>query len=142
MQKALLIFVVSNAFLMLIFSLYVRAEFSQISEDYKTYLLEGYEDTYFPEKAIGAGKAVYVVRNRDMINQSRFCIVYYREDYSPKNRKSGTKTALDYAIKKNKEIIIFPQQKIVHIGRHRGKIPQSKLFVKTLSFQAVFTSPL
>ncbi|MEE1002225.1 MAG: hypothetical protein U0L17_00570 [Acutalibacteraceae bacterium] len=31
---------------------YVRAEFPYISDDYKRYLLENYEDTYFPEKII------------------------------------------------------------------------------------------
>ena len=88
--------------------IYVRAEFPQIDENYKAYLLESYEDTYYPEKALGAGKAVYVERNRVMINESHFCIAYYREDYSPKNRKSGTKLALNYAIKRNKKIIILP----------------------------------
>ena len=88
---------------------YVRAEFPQINESYKVYLLENYEDTYYPEKAEGAGKAVYVERNCTIINESHFCIVYCKEDYSPTNRKSGTKLALNYAIKKNKEIIILPK---------------------------------
>ncbi len=85
--------------------IYVRAEFPQINESYKEYLLENYEDTYYPEKA--SGRAVYIERNRDMIDNSRFCVVYYREAYSPKNRKSGTRSALDYAIKKNKKIFIL-----------------------------------
>lgn len=88
---------------------YVRAEFSQINESYKAYLLESYEDTYYPQKAVGAGKAAYVERNREMIDRSRYCIVYYQADYSPRNRKSGTKSALDYAIKRNKKTIILPQ---------------------------------
>lgn len=89
--------------------IYVRAEFPQIDESYKAYLLESYEDTYYPEKILGAGKAAYVERNRYMINKSHFCIVYCEIDYSPKNRKSGTKTALDYAIQKHKQIIRLPQ---------------------------------
>lgn len=87
---------------------YVRAEFPEISESYATYLRERYEDTYYPQKALGAGKAVYVERNFDMINKSRFCIAYCKENCSPANRKSGTKLALNYAIKKNREIIILP----------------------------------
>ena len=94
--------------------IYVRAEFPQINETYKVYLLENYEDTYYPEKAVGAGRAVYVERNCTMINESRFCIVYCKEDYSPTNRKSGTKLALNYAIKKNKEIIILPKHSYIN----------------------------
>jgi len=87
---------------------YVRAEFFQISDVYKAYLLQSYEDTYYPETAVGAGKAVYIQRNRAMIEQSRFCVVYFCEDYSPKTRKSGTKAALEYAMRKNREIILLP----------------------------------
>ena len=84
---------------------YVRAEFSIISDDYKAYLLERYEDTYYPEKIKGAGRAVYMERNYEMIDRSRFCIVYYDEAYAPTTQKSGTKIALDYAIKQGREII-------------------------------------
>lgn len=87
--------------------IYVRAEYSIINETYEDYLLENYEDTYYPKNAVGAGKAVYVERNCVMINDSHFCVVYCKEDYSPLNRKSGTKLALDYAIKKNKKIIVL-----------------------------------
>lgn len=86
---------------------YVRAEFPQINDNYKSYLLDSYEDTYYPEKLLGAGKAVYVERNCHMIDRSCFCMVYYRDSYSPRCRKSGTKLALDYAIKKNKTVILF-----------------------------------
>ncbi len=88
--------------------IYVRAEFFHINESYKRYLLENYEDTYYPEKIVGAGKAVYVERNYDMIDRSHYCIVYYQEKLLPKNRKSGTKLALEFAVKKKKEIIILP----------------------------------
>ena len=87
---------------------YVRAEYPYISDDYKNYLLENYEDTYYPNKIIGAGKATYVERNCEMINKSRFCIVYYDELRAPTKRKSGTKIALEYAVKCKKEIIKFP----------------------------------
>ena len=88
--------------------IYVRAEYPVISDDYKEYLLKSYEDTYYPENIVGAGRAVYVQRNRDMINNSRFCVVYHELNCSSTTRKSGTKIALDYAIKKGKEIIILP----------------------------------
>lgn len=89
--------------------IYVRAEYPYISDDYKNYLLENYEDTYYPNKIIGAGKATYVERNCEMINNSRFCIVYYDELRTPTKRKSGTKIALSYAVKHKKEIIKFPR---------------------------------
>ncbi len=85
--------------------IYVRAEFPYIDEHYKNYLLESYEDTYYPEKIINSGKASYIGRNREMIDNSRYCIVYYDEQSVPTTRKSGTKIALDYAIKKHKNII-------------------------------------
>ena len=89
--------------------IYVRAEFPVISDEYKAYLLKNYEDTYYPENLIGAGKAVYVERNIEMINRSLFCIVYYDESNTPTTRKSGTKIALDYAIKCKKKTFIFNQ---------------------------------
>ncbi len=85
--------------------IYVRAEYPDINERYKNYLLESYEDTYYPEHIIGSGRAAYVERNYEMINKSYFCIVYYDEQNAPTTRKSGTKIALDYAIKKRKNII-------------------------------------
>ena len=88
--------------------IYVRAEFPQININYKTYLLEKYEDTYYPQKLLKAGKAAYVERNHEMIDKSLFCIIYYQEGYLPKNRKSGTKLALVYAINKNREVIKLP----------------------------------
>ena len=87
--------------------IYVRAEYPFIDDSYKNMLLENYEDTYFPEKIIDAGSAVYVERNFKMIDESEFCIIYFNEKYLPKNRKSGTKAALDYAVKKGKIIKMF-----------------------------------
>ena len=86
---------------------YVRAEFPVINDDYKNYLLKSYDETYFPERILNAGRAVYVERNCEMINRSRFCIVYYDEHYSPMKRRSGTRIALDYAIKQEKNIIFI-----------------------------------
>lgn len=84
---------------------YVRAEYRYINDAYKNYLLNSYEDTYYPESVVGAGKAVYIKRNFEMINKSRFCIVYYNENNLPTTRKSGTKISLEYAIKKARKII-------------------------------------
>ena len=87
---------------------YVRAEYPYISEHYKNYLLESYEDTYYPEKILNSGRAAYVECNYEMIDDSKFVIVYYDEPNAPTTRKSGTKIALDYAIKQGKQITILP----------------------------------
>lgn len=84
---------------------YVRAEYPDISHDYKEYLLSLYEDTYYPEKAVG--RAVYIERNREMIDKSEYCVFYYRKDRLPTARKSGTLTALSYAVSKKREITIL-----------------------------------
>lgn len=86
---------------------YVRADFPIIREEYKAYLLENYEETYYPA-SLHAGKAVYVERNREMIDNSHFCIIYYDEQQFPDNRKSGTAIALAYARKRGKRIIPVP----------------------------------
>ena len=85
--------------------IYVRAEYQYIDEHYKNYLLKSYEDTYYPEKIMNSGRASYVERNYEMIDKSHYCIIYYDEQNAPTTRKSGTKIALDYAIKKRKNII-------------------------------------
>lgn len=97
--------------------IYVRAEYPDIDDSYKAYLLKDYEDTYFPQHIKSAGKASYVERNCEMINNSRVCVVYYNPNYTPPKRKSsrqsitdystksGTKIAYDYAAKKGKRII-------------------------------------
>lgn len=88
--------------------IYIRAEFPYIDNSYRNYLLKHFEDTYYPEKIIGSGKAVYIERNYEMINKSKYCIVYYDEHYTPlkikkpnKHKpKSGTKIAYEYAVKR------------------------------------------
>lgn len=84
--------------------IYVRAEYPHISDNYKNYLLDSFEDTYYPERIKKSGKAAYVERTYEMINSSEFCIVYYDENLAPNTRKSGTKIALDYAVKSRKNI--------------------------------------
>ena len=97
--------------------IYVRAEFPYIDEDYTAYLLKRYDCTYYPERMINAGKAAYVERNYEMIDNSSYCVIYYDKNYMPPRRKnsrrelfdyqpsSGTAVAYDYAIKKEKSII-------------------------------------
>ena len=65
---------------------YVRAEYPHIDSKYTEYLLQRYEETYYPEGMISAGKAVYVERNRIMIDKSRFCVMYFDENYLPERR--------------------------------------------------------
>ncbi len=59
--------------------IYVRSAFAYISESYKKYLLESYEETYMPEGVENAGKASYVERNQAMIDASDICVFYYNE---------------------------------------------------------------
>ena len=97
--------------------IYARAEYPYITEDYLSYLIESYDDTYYSEKILNAGAASYVERNTDMIDKSDVCIFYYDENYLPPRRKSakraiadyqpksGTKIAYDYAHTKKKSVI-------------------------------------
>ena len=86
---------------------YVRAEYPYISEQYKEYLLQRYDDTFYPEKILNSGKSAYVERNCEMIDKSQYCIFYYNKQSIASTLKSGTKIALDYAKKHNKNIIVL-----------------------------------
>ena len=84
---------------------YVRAEYPYINENYKKYILEMYEDTYYPDSVLNAGKAVYIKRNCEMIDKSLFCVCYYDKNYIPsikgtQSRNSGTRIAYEYALNK------------------------------------------
>ena len=89
---------------------YVRSSYQYIDERYEKYLLESYEETYFPPKLEKAGKYSYVERNCEMIDSSTYCVFYYNENYVSSSRlqskgNSGTKIAYNYANKKKKIII-------------------------------------
>ena len=97
---------------------YVRSAFRYIDKRYEKYLLESYEETYFPPGLKNAGKYSYVERNYEMIDSSACCVFYYNENYVPPlsrqpernallqtERNSGTKIAYNYAVKRNKTII-------------------------------------
>ena len=99
-----------------IIRVYVRASFEHINKSYEQYLLQSYDDTYFPEHISKAGKYAYVERNYEMINNSSVCVFYYNKNYIPQinpynykatilKRNSGTKIAYQYAVKKKKKII-------------------------------------
>ena len=86
---------------------YVRAEFPYINEDYRSYILDKYEDTYYPEKILSAGRAAYVERNREMTDKSSFCICFYNADIATSQQrsvKSGTEIAVEYAKRKELKI--------------------------------------
>ncbi len=96
---------------------YIRSAYQYIDKSYEKYLLQSYEETYFPPKLEKAGKCSYIERNYEMIENSNYCVFYYNEYYSPpvkrktkhdmllpSNRKSGTKIAYNYAVKKKKKI--------------------------------------
>ncbi len=94
--------------------IYVRAEYPYISDEYERYLLQNYEETYFPERLLNSHKAVYIERNFEMIDKSKFCIVYYDSEYTPPPKKSvlpvrktrsGTAIAYEYARKREVHII-------------------------------------
>lgn len=86
--------------------IYVRAEYPYINEEYRKHIMQRYEETYYPEKIKGAGKASYIERNYEMLNKSKYCIFYYDEKYVPgKGKKSGTKIAYEYAKRKGLCII-------------------------------------
>ena len=85
---------------------YVRSSSQYIEKSYEQYLLQFYEETYFPSGVGKAGKLAYVKRNYEMIDNSDYCIFYYSDNYqSSLIRNSGTKLAYDYAVKKKKVII-------------------------------------
>ena len=88
--------------------IYVRAEYQYINESYMSYLLSYYEYSYYSVSAAGATKAVYIKRNREMIDKSDFCVIYFLDEYKPDGRKSGTRQAYEYAIKQKKTIYRFP----------------------------------
>lgn len=98
---------------------YIRAEYQYINDFYYKYLLESYEDSFFPDKVSKAGRCSYVKRNEIMIEKSEYCIFYYNENYLPEQKRyskknrflyqpnSGTKLAYDYALRKKKNCYNF-----------------------------------
>lgn len=83
----------------------VRAEYPYISADYEKYLLTFYDKTYMPESIIHAGKAIYIDRNRHMIDSSDICLMYFDNRYTlNQNYNSGTRDFYKYAVSKRKQL--------------------------------------
>ena len=77
--------------------IYVRAEYPYISADYEKYLLTFYDETYIPESIIHAGKAVYIERNRYMIDSADICVFFLDTSTTSNRKQSGTLIAYHYA---------------------------------------------
>ena len=85
---------------------YVRAEYPDVSDAYRAFLLRSYEDTYYPESLRSSGRLCYVERNQILIDESTICIFYCDTSHAlVRKRKSGTRIAYDYATKRGKQII-------------------------------------
>lgn len=85
---------------------YVRAEYANVGESYENYLNEFYEDSFYYDENLKAGRFSYIKRNEFMINVSDFCLFYYNKSYTPSSKtKSGTAIAYNYAVKNSKTII-------------------------------------
>lgn len=98
---------------------YVRSSYPTIDSSYKEYLLDFYDETYFPKGVENAGRCSYIKRNQNMIDVANICVFYYNSEYIPpvkkakkhssllptQERKSGSAIAYNYAKQKNKQII-------------------------------------
>lgn len=106
-----------------IMRIHFRTDYQYADEYTLRFLLQGYEETVFPPQLANVGKAVYIKRNRAMIDQSDICIFYYNEKYLPPRRKqsaacvieyqpnSGTAAAYTYAAKQQKQCINLCENK-------------------------------
>lgn len=88
----------------------VRHDVDYLNERVKQSYLENYEEIVLSEKIVNAKKYSYVARNKYMIDESDFCVFYYKKDYialtdKKSVRNSGTFTAFKYAMKNKKCII-------------------------------------
>lgn len=90
--------------------IYIRAEYPDINEQYTNYLLESYEDTYYPEHIIGSGRAAYVERNYEMIDNSRFASFTTTNQTSQPLAKAVQKLHLTMP-SKNRSISSYCQRK-------------------------------
>ena len=100
---------------------YVRAQYEEITKFYEEYLLENYEETFFPDKVHGSNELCYIVRNFCMIEMCDMLLTYYDDNYLPpskttknkmlahaccnKKSQSGTCMAVRYAKRRKKKII-------------------------------------
>ncbi len=60
------------------------------------------------ESVLNAGRLSYIKRNEKLIDLSEYCVFYFDESYTAKTQEpSGTKIAYEYALRKNKTIILI-----------------------------------
>lgn len=92
--------------------IHYRTNYPNADEYTKKYLLQGYEESIFPQSVFGAGRASYIKRNQEMIINSDICVFYYNKTIFLGDRKhlntqhhSGTALAYNYAVKTHKKII-------------------------------------
>ncbi len=85
---------------------YVRAQYPYVSQNYIDYLLEDYDETYYPERLLNSGRYAYVERNRIMIDESSTVVMGYEKNHSSE-KKSGTAYAYEYAVKRKKNVLNF-----------------------------------
>ena len=90
--------------------IYVRAEYHYISADYEKYLLTFYDETYMPANIIHAGKAVYIERNRHMIDSSDICIFCIHSNNLCNHSTSGSSKSYYHAKKRKLTIICINDQ--------------------------------
>ena len=83
---------------------YVRAEYENIHDDYKNYLLSMYEETFFPIEAHNAGYRAYIKRNQVMIDMCDEVLTYYNPNGLSPHSSSGTHIAMKYATQKKRSI--------------------------------------
>ena len=72
---------------------YVRCMYEFISDRYKKYLLQSFEETEYAQKCKGAGRLSYVKRNFEMIDKSDICVFYYNAEYLPPDRQFNHKSS-------------------------------------------------
>ncbi len=94
-----------------------KEEKSRLEESWSRLLkkdisLKDFDESKISDRVRNAGKASYVERNREMIDDSLYCVFFYNDEYKPEvnpnyssSGKSGTKLAYDYAVRKKKKII-------------------------------------
>ena len=68
----------------------------KIDERYTAYLLKRYAHTFYSERMINAGKAAYVERNYEIIDNSSYRVIYYDENHMPTRRKNSKRDLFDY----------------------------------------------
>ncbi len=86
-----------------------KEEKEKLEETYRRLLkrevtFKAFEQAKSSDRVQKAGKASYVERNQDMINDSDYCVFFYT-DTDASRGKSGTKLAYAYAVRKKKRII-------------------------------------